>query len=367
MPTLTCMSTFNKHLQLPACFLAIFFLLVNSGCEKVALPEPKLDAPDFYTINLQINNQSKNWIAGEQNIYMHTNIIPFNDSLEIYTGSFGPTTCDTCASSIHFDFVERKNLPQITVGNFDYLPAPAATQGVKVKVTWDTQGGISPLTSIFNPGDGSTFANFQNGSTYQYTGNGPYTMKLNLSDALNRTVTTEQHIGSSVNEDVALEIQHIDSADILIASVNQPGPISYLWSNGSNNSTLPLSSGGAYSVTATLSNGTQLSQSIHFTPGIQPSVFRVQLKSTRINNTNIAPGQIRIRYFDNNDQLWSSALGLQGLGDFFQVSELIPYPEKDRAGRIVYQARVRFSCKLYNVLGDSIPVTGEAWLAVPNG
>jgi hypothetical protein len=298
---------------------------------------------------------------------MHTDIRPFNDSLQVHTSSFGPTNCDTCASSLHFDFLTLKNNPEITVGDYPFRPSITGTPGAKVKVAWDVIGGVGPFINIFQPGNGLTLANFLNGNNYEYDSIRPYKMQLTLFDFLNRNVSAEYYLGVSDSEDVSLNISYIDSTQLLIASINHPGPISYVWDNGSTNPALSLTNAGQYRVTATLSNGVQLSQSILYQPGATPTLFGVNLRSTRLKGINIASRQIRIRYYDQNGKLWSTDLGFQNTGEFFELANANPYPEKDKAGRTVLWARLSFSCTLYNAQGDSIPVSGEAVVAIPQG
>lgn len=356
----------------------LFLLAVLASCKKTELPPDDLGNPVFSSV-FTAGTASNSLTAGQDGYYMFADFTTDSNGYLIYRGKLA-STLDSSAPSIAFEFRNLvpdspSNIPIDSIlhtGSFAFSKPSTATNDIFTGIFTATNPSAGTNYNWQIGDNGPTFTDIAPFVEFIPAPGAPTLVSLTKSYGNKASFTFSQPINPYLPDTsligVKMEASYLqpDSSIYLSLYTDTAHVYHYLWSTGSLETFINVDIGD-YAVTITTDSGhtATIEASIHeipFQSTWSSSAFAYEL-SLQPGNIDPQPGAIALVYTDKNGHSWRSDRGTQPPTSTFFVENSAAY-EVNENGYKTQKVQVVYQCLLFDESGLSIPVSGNATVAV---
>lgn len=371
-------------------FSSLLFLF---GCNNdLALPQP-YEGDVVFELTAEIDGESINLVAGQDNKFMHTNTTLDDNNIQLFQGILGDVGCQSCPNSLGFEFVQLSNSALLD----DLLTAQSTILYRNNLIPMDTIGynvifemtevGTPPFTYEWDMGDNTTLIQNNRILQHQYTEAGIYNVCVNVTDATGcqseicRTISTDNMMNCSIG----YAVFNVDStfANTFFFHTYSTGmpPFIYEW-----DTPVSLSSSMNFNVSSPIITVNQLNtmnvsvnmtdnhnctcsvlQSVDFNNPDDLCINNFEYQSEPMFTPGIGQSYfstITIQYVDENDVVYTSALGEQPSFANMNIIEATSF-DNNSEGQSTKKINLEFECRLFDEDGNYIDLkNGKGTIAV---
>ena len=361
-----------KNIILLGCFVCM-----TAACNEVDVPEPPVQAAPVFSMQLDVDGSSTDLAAGRDNYFMYTNYEVGQDDVLRLVGILRPKDCrDICERSFRFILTD---IAPYAPGRFQVdrilkrgmLPFQWDVDPNQIRVHLQDKSTVTPSLDLIRTWEYEN--NISHDSSIVFTTKKEDLPRVCLTldmanDDWQSSFCRVIQPGKNSNCKVMINFRIEDRTVVL--SVRGDIDMSRIqWSNGSTEPSIKVKYevGAFYSVQLNDSESCDIQLGLRFgnrmINGVFHSFFTAESASVRAQ-PEMSLGSVRIDYKDLRGELYSTKFFKQPSDSFFEIASVSDFNETGD-GKKTKKLGIRFSCLIYNELGDRIKLNnGRGHIAV---